>query len=186
MIDDPSITEGATGKDTNLNFTVTLSSVSDRLVTVGYRTAPGTALNIADYASGSWTLVFQPGETVKTISVPIHGDDIDEVDEQFSVTLFDAWNATIDVASGVGTGTIIDDDAAPVVDADDGRQLTAVVPIPETTAMSFAIHLSRPSSRTIKVDYQTRQITDDSGALLFDSARAGVDYSLLWNSIPGR
>ena len=185
VIDNPSIEEGAPGKDTNLTFTVTLSSVSDNIVTVGYRTSPGTALNILDYASQSWTLVFQPGETVKSIAIPIHGDNIDETDEQFAVSLFDPYNATMDLAHFIGTGTIIDDDAAPVVDVSDGKQVTALLPIPESTGVTFTIQLSHPSSRTIQVDYRTQQIVDDSGVLLYDSARAGVDYTNLWELNPG-
>lgn len=185
VVDDPSVEEGAPGTDTNLRFTVTLSSVSDRIVTVGYRTLPGNALAILDYQSGSHTLVFQSGETTKTVSVAVHGDDIDEVDEHFSLMLFDPWNAALDPAHPLATGTIIDDDAAPFVDVGDGRQSTGVSPIPETTAMTFLIRLSHPSSRPIAVDYQTRQRVDASGALLKDSALAGIDYSGLREANPG-
>ena len=78
-------------------------------------------------------------------------------------------------ASATATGTIIDDDVAPSVSVADGEQVTVVDPIPETTGMTFVISLSHPSSRTIQVDYQTRQIVDDSGVLVFDAARAGTD-----------
>ena len=101
---------------TNLVFTVTLSSVSDQIVTVGYESEPGGGVSgasrIADYASVDYTLVFQPGETVKFIEVPIVGDYIDELDETFKVKLGDPWNAEVDPANAEGTGTIIDDDDA--------------------------------------------------------------------------
>ncbi|MBL9139058.1 MAG: M10 family metallopeptidase C-terminal domain-containing protein [Verrucomicrobiales bacterium] len=184
VIDDPSIEEGDTGI-TNLVFTVTLSSVSDKVVTVCYHTNPDTALNIVDYSSTSWTLVFEPGETVKTVEIPILGDDIDEIDEQFEVLLSQPYNATIDAANDTGTGTIIDDDDAPSVSIEDGEQVTVLDPIPEATGMTFVISLSRPSSRTIQVDYQTRQIVDASGVLVFDAARAGADYSAAFETILG-
>lgn len=184
VIDDPSITEGDTGLS-NLVFTVTLSSVSDQVVTVCYHTNPGTALNIVDYTSTSWTLVFEPGETVKTVEIPIVGDDIDEIDEQFEVLLSQPYNATIDAANDTGTGSIIDDDVAPSVSVADGEQVTFADPIPETTGMTFVISLSHPSSRTIQVDYQTRQIVDASGVLVFDAARAGTDYSSAFETAVG-
>ncbi|MCC6233547.1 MAG: hypothetical protein IT580_12930, partial [Verrucomicrobiales bacterium] len=184
VIDDPSLEEGDLGT-TYLVFTVTLSSVSDRVVTVCYKTEPGTALNITDYTSTSWTLVFQPGETVKTVEIPILGDDIDETDEAFSVELSQPFNATIDAAQGVGTGTIVDDDDAPVVSVDEGVQVTLLDPVPETTAMTYLVRLTHPSSRIIQIDYQTRQVVDASGILLADSARSGVDYNGFYDTNVG-
>jgi hypothetical protein len=56
-------------------------------VTVKYAAQDGTALKGQDYLDTSGTLVFEPGETAKTISVPVLGDDVDEFDEAFKVNL---------------------------------------------------------------------------------------------------
>lgn len=191
VIDSPSVEEGDTGI-TQLVFTVTLSSVSDEIVLVCYESTPGVgpggAKRIDDYASVSYTLVFQPGETVKTVSVPIVGDTMDELDETFTVTLSDPWAAEIDPGHAVGVGTIIDDDEPPVITVVDGVQVVpAGAPIPEGTDMTFVIRLSNPSYQPISVEYLTQQVVDSSGLRVFDGARpgAGLDYSAALETAPG-
>ncbi len=194
VIDNPSVVEGDSGI-TNLTFTVTMSSVSDQVVVVCYESLPGVGLGgaqrIADYSSVAYTLVFQPGETLKTIVVPVIGDTMDELDETFTVELCDAWNAGIDVANQIGTGTIIDDDDAPVITVEDGFQVDPNpndnLAAPEGTGITFVIRLSNPSYQSIDVEYMTRQVVDSSGLRVFDGARAGVgfDYSAAFETAPG-
>ena len=62
-IGDVSVTEGDSGT-ANATFTVTLSTVSGRTVTVDYATANGTAIAPADYTALPLTaLSFSPGQT---------------------------------------------------------------------------------------------------------------------------
>src|SRR5205085_2655028 len=69
-------------------FTVTLSNVSDRYVTIIYGTTDGTATqDTSDYTAVVGSVLFGPGETVKSVSVPIGGDNIDELDETFFLNL---------------------------------------------------------------------------------------------------
>ena len=86
VINDVSLTEGNAGT-TNADFTVTLSAPSGRTVTVNYATANATAVQPGDYTTTSGTLTFTPGQVLKTISVPVVGDAIDEIDETFFVNL---------------------------------------------------------------------------------------------------
>jgi chitinase len=71
-IDDVTVAEGDAGTS-DAAFTVTLSSPRSSLVTVRYATANGTAVAGSDYAAGSGTLTFAPGETAKTLAVPVLG-----------------------------------------------------------------------------------------------------------------
>ncbi len=107
-IGDVTITEGDSGT-ANANFTVTLSAPSTSIVTVSYGTADGTATAGSDYGATSGTLTFAPGETSKTISVPVIGDTAVEPNETFFVNLGAPTNATL--ADGQGQGTITNDDA---------------------------------------------------------------------------
>ena len=107
-VDDVTVTEGDSGT-TNATFTVSLSPSSSDTVTVNYATNNGSATAGSDYTAVSSTLTFNPGQTTKTVNVPIIDDTTFEVPETFSVTLSNASNANI--ADAVGTGTIIDDDA---------------------------------------------------------------------------
>src|SRR5213078_2412861 len=95
-------------------FTITLSAVRGRTVTVNYATADVTAAAPADYtAVPTTTLTFNPGETNKTVAVQVRGDTLNEPNETFAVNLSNPVNATITTATG--TGTIIDDDLPPTV-----------------------------------------------------------------------
>lgn len=109
-IDDVTVVEGNSGT-TNAVFTVTLSDPSGQTVTVNYATADGTATQPADYTSTSGTLTFTPGQTTRTISVPVIGETIPEANETFFVNLSGATNTTITDNQGVGT---ITNDDVPV------------------------------------------------------------------------
>jgi hypothetical protein len=120
-IDNVSHNEGDTGT-TSYVFTVTKTGATELIATVSYATGGGTATAGAscatagvDYISKSDTLTFLPGETSKTITVLVCGDNLAESTETFNVVLSGATEAT--VADGTGVGTITNEDAAPTVSA---------------------------------------------------------------------
>jgi hypothetical protein len=106
-IADASAREGDKGT-TSLTLSVKRSGSSDVQVTVQYRTVDGSASSQSDYTSTSGTLTFQPGQTSRTIAVPIKGDRKREPNETFTVQLSNAVGATINDA--VATATILNDD----------------------------------------------------------------------------
>src|SRR5439155_900640 len=117
-INNVSLTEGNSGT-TNATFTVTLSAASSKTVTVSFATADGTALAGSDYTATNGVLTFNPGQTTRTVSVPVIGDAITELNETFVVTLSNPTNATFvnlsnpvnaTIADGQGLGTIRSDD----------------------------------------------------------------------------
>ena len=60
------------GTDATIDFEVRLNAQDDcKAVKVDYATADGTATAGEDYTAASGTLTFEPGETVKTISIPV-------------------------------------------------------------------------------------------------------------------
>ncbi len=111
-IDSPRVDEGDSGT-ADLVFTVTLDPVSDRRVTVGYAdSGGGTAISGTDHeAVAGGTLTFAPGESTKTVTVAVTGDDAFEDNETVVIRLSGATGgATIGTAEGTGT---IDDDEVP-------------------------------------------------------------------------
>ena len=108
-INDVSITEGDSG-NASADFLVTLSNPSASAVTVKYQTANDSATAGSDYQSVSGTLTFAPLQVSQTISVPVSGDTLAEVNETFFVNLTAPTNATI--SKGQGLGKILDDEAA--------------------------------------------------------------------------
>ena len=114
-ISSPSVAEGAADSTATLRFQVRLSAPSGQRVTVKVADAQtGTATRAADYSIFSDAVLrFVAGDTLKSFDVTVRGDDLDEPNETVVAQLSQATNATI--ATGTGTGTITDDDAAPTV-----------------------------------------------------------------------
>ena len=79
----------------------------------GWRTRPRTARRRrgAHYTATSGTLTFAPGETTKTIPVPVLDDSHDDDGETLRLTLSNPTGAYI--ADGTATGTIHNSDAMP-------------------------------------------------------------------------
>jgi hypothetical protein len=79
---------------------------------VNFATADGTASAGSDYTATSGVLTFNPGTTTQSVTVNVTGDTTPEANETFFVNLSGAANATI--ATATGTGTIVNDDSAPL------------------------------------------------------------------------
>lgn len=159
-IDDISVKE-ANGGTENATFTVTLSSPSVQTVTVNWTTVNGWAKAPDDFAANAGTLSFTPGTTSQNFNVGIKGDLLDEDDEAFYVLLSSPSNAII--GRGRAIATILDDDPTPSLIIDD---LTLGEGNSGTRIAAFALHLSAPSGKVVKVNYATQDGT----------AQAGDDY----------
>src|SRR5260370_149882 len=73
-INSVTMTIGTSGT-TNFNFTVTLTGATELPATVNYATADGTATAAEnDYVPTNGALTFNPGETIKTITVVVNGN----------------------------------------------------------------------------------------------------------------
>ena len=103
---------GAEGTDAAIAFTVTLAPAAATEVTVHYATADGSATAPADYTSTSSMLTFEPGQTSKTVEVPIADDTEEDDGETFTLVLSDPSGAVL--ADAEATGTIRDTEAEPV------------------------------------------------------------------------
>ena len=95
--------------DARLAFPVTLSSASTSPVTVLFRTADGTATAGRDYVPMSGRLVFAPGQTQRTVAVPVVPDSRKEDAETLTLHLSSATGARL--VNSKATGTIVN--AAP-------------------------------------------------------------------------
>ena len=98
----------------SMSFDVTLDQASTDVVTLDWATSDGTAEAPGDYeATTSGQLTFAAGQTKQTLEVTIVDDAVDEAEEEtFTVTLSNAVNVDLGVASA--TGTITDNDLPDV------------------------------------------------------------------------
>ena len=99
------------GTDETIDFAVTLSRAASGTVAVAYATADGTATAGEDYTARKGQLTFDPGETEKTVRVPVLDDVVDEGEETFTLRLLNA--SGVRIADGVATGTIENSDPLP-------------------------------------------------------------------------
>jgi hypothetical protein len=152
-----STVEGDNGSHT-VDVTVALSNPSYQTITVPWNTvtpaptfAPPAQAGV-DFATASGTLVFAPGESSKTVSITVNGDNQAEVDETFGVTLGVPTNATRPTGlKHVGWVTIVDDDSVvvqpgtgSVVEGDTG-----------TSTLQVPVTLSTPWPDPVVVSWRT-------------------------------
>jgi hypothetical protein len=114
-IADARVVEGSAGS-WDLDLTVTLSASSTSTVSAAWTTVNGSASSGSDFTSRSGSVVFPPGSTTQTLSVPVIGDTAIEwsptlqMDEAFFVQMASASNGTF--LKSRATATIVDDDRA--------------------------------------------------------------------------
>lgn len=159
-ISDTSVVEGDLG-NTNAVFQVTFAGTSG--ASVGFFTAPVTATAGVDYVTTSGVVTFAPGETVRTIEVPVIGDDLVEPAEIFRVRLTNAQGGTITTLDGFAT--IVDDDVAPSF-LSIGNATMTEGDTGGTNAL-FTVSLAPASASPVLVDFATADQT----------ATAGIDYA---------
>jgi hypothetical protein len=95
----------------SFQITVTLSAAMGVPVTVDFSTADGTAVAGQDYTASRGTVVFQPGETSKTIVIPIVNDTQSEGPKTLTVTLSNPTGGATLGSPSSAVLTITDDDA---------------------------------------------------------------------------
>lgn len=140
---------------------VTLSFPSPISATVAYSTSNGTALMGIDYRATNGVLLFNPGETLKIIQIPITDNLAINADKTFGINLGSPVNAKLGPFS-TAVITITDDDRPFVQFAN------ASLALDESNGPAIVeVTLSKPASATITVDYTTND----------GSAIAGDDYT---------
>ena len=143
------------------SFVITLDRPSAGFVRLNYATQAGTA-SAADFTAVSGSLTFNPGETAKTITVPVTNDTLAEGDERFNLVLSSVTGAT--APDLIGTATIAASDqpavGTPIVSVDD-------VTVGESdTFATFVVRLSAPSANQISLRYFTSNGTADTNDYL--------------------
>ncbi len=156
VINDITVSEGNQRAGRDAVFTVTRSGDLSKTSIVKFATANLTALATKDYEAATGQLVFDPSVATQIITVRIYGDEIDEVDEKFKVTLSTPFNATITDATG--ECIIQDDDDPPTISSNDCtiKEANAAV------TANIEVFLSQESSKAITLQYQTENITAKS------------------------
>ena len=150
-------------------------------MTLAYSTSSNTADVDDDYTATIGTLTFAPGETAKTVSVPILDDAVAEGQEKFNLLIKDAVGATIPHADRLGVTTIVNAEplALSISDA------TGTEGVDET--MDFTLTLNRATNRRVTVnilfssgtaDFSDIELIDGSTSVTFEPGEAAKTYSI--------
>ncbi len=139
-----SVLEGNSGT-TDIAFTLTLSAVSGVPVTATFVTEDGPATRDVDYVNSPGSVTFAPGETVKTVRVPVIGDLHLELQEYFYLKvrgLTAAQYGPITTALG-----IIDNDDFPTIQA-------STTTVNEGSPVTYTAFVNDPNPVTGNITYQ--------------------------------
>ncbi len=148
-IGDVTVVEGDAGA-TEALFTVTVSPPSGQAVTASFATADGTAIAPEDYQAASGVVAFDPGETSKTISVLVNGDEIVEDEETFTVELSVVVGAVL--ADATGKASILADDVPLLASIGDA---TVTEGNSGTSSATFAVTIAPAPSQPVAVSWST-------------------------------
>jgi hypothetical protein len=155
-IHDVTVIEGQQGT-VLARFEVTLSEASfeDSLVSVSFATHDDVAgVADGDYVATQGRLWFNAGQISRQVTVPVIGDRVHEPDETFFVDLSDPKGATI--VTGRGIGTILNEDAIPVISISDVQVLEGST---APASARFVVRLDHPSSEKVSVRFATQDGT---------------------------
>lgn len=104
----PRAADGVEG--TTLTFTVTRTGSTEGSSTVNWRINHGDT-DVSDFFATSGTLTFVDGQSEMVLSIPVRSDRDVEIDEHFSVELYQPGaGSTIDASAGSAAGIIRNDD----------------------------------------------------------------------------
>ena len=148
-VEDVAVIEGNTGSF-KVAASANLSAPSDRIVTVDYETADGTAHAESDYAVTVGSLTFERGQTSQSINVLVNSDTVHEGNETFSINLSSPVNA--ELANAAATVTIVNDDPAPLISIND---LEISEGDAGPTEVPFTLSLSSPSAEPVTARVRT-------------------------------
>ena len=165
-------------------------------INVRYSTADGTATAGSDYTrevdSGKTdrNLHIPANGSIATIRIPISNDTLDEADvETFTLRLASSTKAKLagDVRVLTATGSIVDDDPAPVVTISGPDGSLSHISEDVKTPVTFTLTLNGGSSEDATVDYATGLARGLSGIrTVLSRAKEGEDYTAATGTVTFR
>lgn len=169
-VDDVTVAEDAGQAE----VAVRLSAASTEPVSVRVTTVDGGATAPADYTAVDARVEFAPGDTVRTVPVPVAADAVEEGDETFTVQVSEADGAAIADPSAVVT--VLDGGAGdePVVSVDDASVAenggSAVFRVRLTRAAPVTVRWATAAGTATAADFTggTGEVTFAPGAVVAD------------------
>jgi Ca2+-binding RTX toxin-like protein len=164
-----------------VDFRVQLSQASFNTVTVNHGFVELGAgeydsyydANYSDFEAYTGSLVFAPGETLKTVRYHLYNDSVAEPIEGLLLSLGVPAGGNAIVAKQYSLATLIDNDLTATTGTQPNLVVDDVIVNENGTHASFTIRLDKASTDAVTVDYATANV----------SATAGSDYTALAGSL---
>ena len=151
-----------------------LGQSSVNTITVDYATADGSAVAGSDFVGKSGTLTFAPGESVKTVSVNLIDDALNEGLEHFALNLSNATNASI--MHGSAMARIGANDAASV--SQPILNVAKDLVVGESNGyIDVLVSLSAPSQNVVTVNYAATDGTADDNGYDFETLSGTLNFA---------
>lgn len=189
-IADAAVDEGDIGDSTTLSLDVSLSVPLSQLATVAYSVTGGTAASGNDgfdFVFAEGTLAFRPGDVLETVRIVVTGDETFEADETVEITLSNPTGG-VGFASGVAsimaTGTIVNDDDAPLIEISSPKAVEGGAS--ESTVLQFEVTKTGATELPVLLDYAvaigSTAVSTGSGADFATDSGSQVAISANQNS----
>ncbi len=155
----PSLTEGDTGTKT-LAFTLSLDKAATADTAVNYETlSTGSATPGDDFVATSGQVTFAKGQKTATVNVTIN-NDTDYESEGVAETVDIKFSSTSLTADVTATGSITENDSAPVASTPTTYTLTSDSPSitegdTETKTLAFTLSLDKAATSATTINYET-------------------------------
>ncbi|HAH45914.1 MAG TPA: hypothetical protein DCM07_13875, partial [Planctomycetaceae bacterium] len=141
------------------HVTVSLNQEIDAPVSIDFTTVDQTAINTIDYQATTGTLTFNPGETSKTISIPVFNSSQIEAIKTLLVNLSNLQTTS--------SAVVLTDSQAEVtiVDADQPTlSINDVTVVEDSGTATITVTLNQALTSAVTVDYATADNTASSGS----------------------
>lgn len=166
-VNSPSVTEGDTGSKT-LSYKLTLDKAPTSTVTVSYETLEtGTATANDDFVPAAGTVTFAAGQTVAFVSVTVLGDTTVEAPETIKLNL----SGSKLVASVEATGTIVDNETAPV-DPTSYTVTSGQIATADAQQVPITVNVGDTGDKTVTI--QSDANAADKGVIIDGNATVSV------------
>ena len=161
--------------------TATLDGASPLTVSVDCATDDGTAVAGSDYAATANTLVFAPGTTSQSCTIPVIDDDAREADETIELSLSNPSQAGLGTPSTAWVTIVDDDSSAPTQVAINKRvwPSTADAPGRETTYV-YTITVRNGSTGTLQIE-EIEDTLPVGFSYLTTTLALGNPYTATWD-----
>lgn len=151
-------------------------------------TADGTAVEWQDYEPFSGTLVFEPGETRKVLSIPCYDDEVYRGNRAFQVSLFEPYGGLTLGRRSVATVEIQDDDPKPSSGGGDGGAKGSLIGSKTCTSYSWRVTNEDFSNVSRRSHYEYTllgQVSREYGTLVcLNTGRTySFDARFQWNGL---